>query len=115
MLQVLDERSDDVFGVYGHVRNSFLERWSYDLLASNMVKCKKTPRGLLCPPGAGTRRRILILQPALMGQNMEKLMLGIGFFLVVVMAECFTVILGDVFQRAVCCCCRLGIEESQPS
>jgi hypothetical protein len=50
-----------------------------------------------------------------MGQNMEKLMLGIGFFLVVVMAECFTVILGDVFQRAVCCCCRLGIEESQPS
>ena len=42
-LQRLDERSDDVFGVYGHVRNSFLERWSYDLLASNMVKCKKPP------------------------------------------------------------------------
>jgi hypothetical protein len=36
-----------------------------------------------------------------MGKNLEELMLGKDFYSVEVMAECFTVILGDVFQRVV--------------
>ena len=62
---------------------------------------QKIPQRIWCPPGAGTRRRILILQRDLMGQNLEKMMLVIGLYSVEVMAECFTVILGDVFQRVV--------------
>ena len=62
---------------------------------------QKNPQRTWCPPGAGTRRRILILQRDLMGKNLEELMTGIGLYSVEVMAECFSVILGDVFQSVV--------------